>query len=308
MTLWVTFQVSAAKADVLVPLILGRRWTRTELGRMPDEIVGHTQSGRLPVEGESRVIRIAVGVHPPHRRVRAEGHLVVPAKDAEIVAQRENGVSRRPRSVIYREATGDADRDEMRRVAVCSHAIGCPSQTGVRQCARFELARSDSIRRQTERIDDVRADKVCAADRKRLRQTIHSWSGVSGRTQRVLVQIERSRVKDLLDQIPAEHRMIRALLIVDPADDLVTVFVGRVAVNDLAARIRPFSAVWPRNVKAGLLNSAGSMRLLTNGALNVICRPPLQAGEANAVKSPASIAAVGTNCWRSDGSWRTVVP
>ena len=57
-----------------------------------------------------------------------------------------------------------------------------------------------------------------------------------------------------------------------------------------------------------LLNSAGSIRLLTNGALSVICRPPLQAGEAKAVKSPANIAAVGTNEVRSDGSWRTVVP
>ena len=48
------------------------------------------------------------------------------------------------------------------------------------------------------------------------------------------------------------------------------------------------------------------MRLFTNGALNVICRPPLHAGEANAVKSPASIAAVGTNAMLSDGSWRIV--
>ena len=44
------------------------------------------------------------------------------------------------------------------------------------------------------------------------------------------------------------------------------------------------------------LNNAGSTRLFTNGALSVICRPALQGGEANAVKSPASIAAVGTNC------------
>jgi hypothetical protein len=34
--------------------------------------------------------------------------------------------------------------------------------------------------------------------------------------------------------------------------------------------------------------------LLTNGALNGICRPALQAGDVNAVQSPASIAAVGT--------------
>ena len=59
------------------------------------------------------------------------------------------------------------------------------------------------------------------------------------------------------------------------------------------------SAVCSRGARPVLLNSAGSMRLLTNGALNVICRPALQAGEAKAVKSPASIAAVGTNAMMS---------
>ena len=44
-------------------------------------------------------------------------------------------------------------------------------------------------------------------------------------------------------------------------------------------------------------NSAGETVLLTNGARSAIVRPPLHAGEAIAVKSPASIAAVGTN-WK----------
>ena len=44
---------------------------------------------------------------------------------------------------------------------------------------------------------------------------------------------------------------------------------------------------------AGLIN-AGSTRLLRNGAFSVICWLALQAGEANAVKSPAIISAVGT--------------
>src|SRR5438105_14500992 len=59
---------------------------------------------------------------------------------------------------------------------------------------------------------------------------------------------------------------------------------------------------------AALLNSAGSMRLLTNGAFKLICRPPLHAGEANAVKSPVSMAGVATHEIVSDGSSRTVVP
>ena len=56
------------------------------------------------------------------------------------------------------------------------------------------------------------------------------------------------------------------------------------------------------------LNSLGSIRLLANGAPSVTCRPALQAGEANAVKSPASMAAVGTNAGLSEGSCRVFVP
>ena len=41
------------------------------------------------------------------------------------------------------------------------------------------------------------------------------------------------------------------------------------------------------------LSCDGSMRLLTKPPVRVRCVPPLQAGEANAVKSPFSIAAVG---------------
>jgi hypothetical protein len=48
--------------------------------------------------------------------------------------------------------------------------------------------------------------------------------------------------------------------------------------------------------------------LSTNGARNAIWRPPLQAGEANALKSPRSIAAVGTNAVWSNGFCRVVVP
>ena len=59
---------------------------------------------------------------------------------------------------------------------------------------------------------------------------------------------------------------------------------------------------------AALLNNAGSIRLLTNGAFNVICRPTLHKGEAKAVKSPASIAAVGMYDCLLAGSCRVIVP
>ena len=61
------------------------------------------------------------------------------------------------------------------------------------------------------------------------------------------------------------------------------------------------------NTAAGL-KSAGSMRLLTNGARSVTGRPALHAAEATAVKSPAIIAAVGTNEIRSGSVRRVMVP
>jgi hypothetical protein len=45
---------------------------------------------------------------------------------------------------------------------------------------------------------------------------------------------------------------------------------------------------------AGLICD-GLIRLLTNGARSAICLPVLHCGDAASVKSPASIAAVGTN-------------
>src|SRR5437867_13164232 len=56
------------------------------------------------------------------------------------------------------------------------------------------------------------------------------------------------------------------------------------------------------------LNNAGSIRLLTKGDLSWMAPRALQAADANAVKSPASIAVVGTKLLRSAGSWRILVP
>src|SRR5205809_878011 len=56
------------------------------------------------------------------------------------------------------------------------------------------------------------------------------------------------------------------------------------------------------------LNADGSIRLPAYGARSVIGRPLLQDGDANAVKSPASIAAVGTNAMLSVGVWWVTVP
>jgi hypothetical protein len=52
------------------------------------------------------------------------------------------------------------------------------------------------------------------------------------------------------------------------------------------------------------LNADGSIRLFTNGARIATWRPLLHAGEAAVVKSPAIIAAVGTNARLSFDIWR----
>ena len=48
------------------------------------------------------------------------------------------------------------------------------------------------------------------------------------------------------------------------------------------------------NASATGFRADAGTRLSTNGARSAICRPPLHAGEAKVVKSPASICAVGT--------------
>ena len=55
------------------------------------------------------------------------------------------------------------------------------------------------------------------------------------------------------------------------------------------------------------LNSAGLTRLFTKGARNATCRPA-HAGDVNCVKSPASIAGVGTHAIFAAGADRTRVP
>ena len=92
----------------------------------------------------------------------------------------------------------------------------------------------------------------------------------SGRTQQVVIEIIWSRIDNVFSKIPAEDRLFVALLIIHSPDEHIAVFIGRIAVDDLAARIvrtRQFLRI-PR---AGLLNSDGSIRLLTNGARSVDC-------------------------------------
>ena len=63
--------------------------------------------------------------------------------------------------------------------------------------------------------------------------------GVSRRVdaQGILVDVVSGGLDQTLDQIPAEERVLGALLIVDPADRLVVVFTRRIGIRQLAAWI-----------------------------------------------------------------------
>src|SRR5207248_6307590 len=96
-------------------------------------------------------------------------------------------------------------------------------------------------------------------------------------------------------------------LIVGPKGNLQVVFVIDVSEENLAARISRLRKSCG-NLKRRRTDCDGLIVLLTNGARSVSGRPPLQAAEAKAVKSPASIAAVGTYAVVLAGVWRIVVP
>src|SRR5688572_12248490 len=61
-------------------------------------------------------------------------------------------------------------------------------------------------------------------------------------------------------------------------------------------------------LSAARLNCEGSTRFPTNGVPRLRCTPALHAGDANAVKSPCNIAAVGTNARLSVGFTVVLVP
>ena len=53
-----------------------------------------------------------------------------------------------------------------------------------------------------------------------------------------MVDVVSGGLEQTLDQIPAEERVVGALLVVDPADGLMAVFAIRIPVNDLSTWIR----------------------------------------------------------------------
>ena len=85
-----------------------------------------------------------------------------------------------------------------------------------------------AICRQAECIDDVGAEQIGVAESECLGQTRHSR--FADALQQVLVDVVGRRSIDTVDQISAEHRVLGAPLIVDPADCHVIVFKLRDAV------------------------------------------------------------------------------
>lgn len=86
----------------------------------------------------------------------------------------------------------------------------------------------------TDGVDDVRAEQVGTSDGHRMEpaehrrlQSIHN----------VAVNVERRRPIQKIIQVPAEDRVIITQLVVDPGDELVTVFGTGGPIDKSAVRV-----------------------------------------------------------------------
>ena len=96
--------------------------------------------------------------------------------------------------------------------------------------------------------------------------------------------------------------VFRALLVIDFAHSLVFVRQCRIGVDDFAARIGCLAAVWCEKYRRFAEQCRIDAVVDERSLSALIARPPLHAAEAKSVKSPAIIAAVGTNAMLSAGS------
>ena len=111
------------------------------------------------------------------------------------------------------------------------------AKTNLWKIGRLELPCRNAVARYAKRVHDVRTEQIGAAKGECLGEPVDSGSGIAGGAQQIVIQIIRSRIKKMLAKIPAEDRMLVALLIVDSGYEHVTILIGRVAIDDLAARV-----------------------------------------------------------------------
>ena len=141
---------------------------------------------------------------------------------------------------------------------------------------------------------------------------VSDWARLSrpaaaGQRQHVAgLRIRRRRLVERA-HVAAEDRVVGALLEVHAADRLPLLAVGGLLVRDLAALVVGRGRYDTRFSAAGLKQRGidpvvDERRPQLNGV------PPLHAAEAYAVKSPRSMAAVGTNAMLPAGVWWTLVP
>ena len=173
-------------------------------------------------------------------------------------------------------------------------AEGLDAEIGRLDGGRIVAVDFRAIEADAERVDRVRAEHARIAEHRRRGPVVQPDAQlVHGRQQ---VVDDRHSLLVEGHHVAAEERVVGSSLVVDLGDDLALVALGPWPASRepmVAARISRGGSRLARLTAAGL-KSAGSIRLFTNGGRSTICRPLLQAGEVKAVKSPASIAAVGT--------------
>ena len=183
----------------------GRTGAIRQCGNTSRQEIRHPQPGLLAIEGERQLVCAGIIIRPPHRRLRAVGHLVFPADHAEIVAARED---RAPSGSPERRKGEPAGNVVIRRVRRISERpdsdVGRP-ETGCGHCLGFEFSGGDSICAQAHRVDDVGSPEIRVTDSEGLGQAVDPFSGAQG----VMVKRIRRRADVAVCQIPAEYRILR---------------------------------------------------------------------------------------------------
>src|SRR5438477_2631021 len=108
--------IAAVEAGKPGCFVLHRIRAILELGHITQKVVGHSQSGRLAVEGETQTcLRIRIRVQLPVGHLPAESELAISANNTDVISDREYGTPRGTRSVATRaQAAGHAITGEVR--------------------------------------------------------------------------------------------------------------------------------------------------------------------------------------------------
>ena len=142
--------IGAVKPDVLGTLCLFGHGAVSESRSTAEEQISHSQSSCLAIEGEIHMVVSRIRVGPPRCRVCAEGHLVVAAKNTDIIVGRKDCCSGGPALRPDAGAAGDAHAQGIRRVVESFDSQIIGAEPGIGDIVGKEFAGCNSIPRHAE--------------------------------------------------------------------------------------------------------------------------------------------------------------